>query len=158
MTPHRVEHIANRVPPLFAGLWLIFFCGCSSFHGEWKRAAATPPPAGGITGRWEGHWRSKVNDHTGQLRCLVSELPDGRYQARFHAHYWKIFRFGYTVPLDVEAVGDGFDFKGDTNLGWYAGGVYHYEGHATPTEFDSTYRSKHDHGIFRMTRPEAAEE
>ena len=39
------------------------------------------------------------------------------------------------------------------NLGWLAGGVYHYEGRADATNFFSTYTSKYDHGTFQMTRP-----
>ncbi len=34
-----------------------------------------------------------------------------------------------------------------------SGGVYHYDGDATPTNFFSTYKSKYDHGTFQMTRP-----
>jgi len=48
-----------------------------------------------------------------------------------------------------------WQFQGDENLGWLAGGVYHYEGRVSPTNFHSTYRSKYDHGTFEMGRPQA---
>ena len=128
--------------------------GCSTFRREWKAATAKPPPAKDISGPWEGSWRSDVNGHHGRLRCVVSRLDGGRYRARYKATYWKIFRFGYTVVLQVaQPSSDTFRFRGEADLGWWGGGVYHYDGHATPMNFFSTYKSEHDHGSFEMTRP-----
>ena len=127
--------------------------GCSSFHREWKVAASTPPPARGITGRWQGTWLSHSNAHTDKLRCLITKQTDELYEARFHAKYQKILSFGYTVILHAKRTEDAFQFDGDADLGWFAGGAYHYEGKATPTNFFSTYRCKGDHGVFQMTRP-----
>ena len=125
--------------------------GCSSFHREWARAAEASPSTTGITGRWEGRWFSEANRHEGRLRCLVKPAGAGTYLARFHAKYGKIFSFGYSVALTVqEASGE---FQGDADLGWYAGGKYHYEGHAAGTNFLATYRCKADHGQFQLTRP-----
>jgi hypothetical protein len=45
-------------------------------------------------------------------------------------------------------------FEGEADLGWLAGGVYRYDGQATPASFFSTYKSKYDHGTFQMKRPE----
>ena len=132
--------------------------GCSSFNREWKRAA-TPSPTNAMTGRWEGTWHSDVNDHSGLLRCLVTPLTNGVYQARFYAKYKRgiTFSFSYTAPLTVRRNKEVFQFEGEANLGWYAGGRYEYQGHADGMDFFSTYRSKHDHGTFRMKRPVAAE-
>ena len=121
--------------------------GCSRFNRAWKTATATPPPARDISGPWEGSWHSDVNGHHGRLRCVVSRLDEGRYRARYQATYWKIFRFGYTLDLQVAQPSN------DAFLGWWRGGVYHYEGNATPTNFVSTYESEHDHGRFEMMRP-----
>jgi hypothetical protein len=60
----------------------------------------------------------------------------------------------YTVILDTKPRDDGFDFQGSANLGWYAGGTYQYNGHASVTNFHSTYSCKYDYGYFQMTRPE----
>jgi hypothetical protein len=55
-----------------------------------------------------------------------------------------------------------YEFSGDNNLGWLAGGNYHYEGSADVTGdrqtdlFTCTYKSSADHGRFNMTRPPAA--
>jgi len=128
--------------------------GCSTFHRDWRAATATPPPAKDISGPWEGSWLSDVNGHHGRLRCVVSRLDKGRYRAHYRATYWKIFRFGYTADLQVaQPSSDTFRFRGEADLGWWGGGVYHYDGQATPTNFFSTYKSEHDHGRFEMTRP-----
>lgn len=143
-----VRHLA------FVALPVVLTCGCSTFNRDWKKVAEQPPQPDSIEGRWEGKWLSDVNGHTGRLRCLLSPEGDSRYQARFRATYWKVFRFSYTVPLQFEQRDGLWHFTGEEDLGKLAGGIYSYEGRATPTDFFSTYRSKYDHGIFQMERPE----
>ncbi len=105
-------------------------------------------------GRWQGSWQSEVNGHHGRLRCLVTRDGNGGYQACFHANYLKVFSFGYTVPLAVQETDGAFRFQGEADLGRLAGGMFNYEGQATPTNFFSTYQARKDHGTFRMIRPE----
>jgi len=133
---------------------VILVNGCSSFNREWKKAAASPPPTNSLPSRWEGTWLSDKNGHTGELLCLLTRVNDTNYQARFKATYWKIFRASYTVTFLGELRDGVWQFKGDEDLGWLAGGVYHYEGSVTRTNFFSTYRSKYDHGTFELQRPE----
>jgi len=132
---------------------MLLLSGCSSFSRAWEKAgkASTPPDL--IEGRWEGHWLSDANGHTGRLRCLLSREADGEYTAWFRATYLKILRFSYRVPLKVETHDGVWLFNGSENLGSMAGGVYYYTGSATPTNFHSTYRSDYDHGVFQMSRP-----
>lgn len=139
-------------------LLLLGATGCSSFPRDWKSAASPPAPTNSIEGRWEGSWRSDVNGHTGSLRCLISRGTNDTYSARFHAKYKKLIRFtfGYTVPLTVTPREGQFHFSGAADLGGLAGGLYTYQGRATPTNFLSTYSSKYDRGIFEMSRPAAA--
>jgi len=111
-------------------------------------------PTQSIEGRWEGKWLSDVNGHTGQLRCLLFRETDSRYQARFRATYWKVFRFSYAVSLQFEQQETNWQFTGDEDLGKLAGGIYHYDGQVTRTNFFSTYWSKYDHGTFQLRRPE----
>jgi hypothetical protein len=143
-----------RVLSCVFGLWLLMLSSCSSFNHHWKAAASTPPSDDAISGRWEGSWRSDVNGHNGRLRCLVTKVSTQQYRAWYHAKYRKILSFSYTVPLQLTTTNGVSEFQGQADLGWYAGGLYEYEGRATPTNFYSTYRSKHDHGTFQMTRPE----
>lgn len=132
---------------------LLLISGCTSFNHDWKKAAAQPPPSDSMLGRWQGTWTSDVNHHTGELRCVVTRKDDGTSLARFHAKYNQVLSFGYTVPLKVETGTNGFKFGGQANLHWYAGGIYHYDGHAGTTNFFSTYSCKYDHGTFQMSRP-----
>lgn len=133
---------------------LLLVCGCSNFNRDWKKAAQQPTSSNSVEGRWEGKWVSEVNGHNGTLRCLISREGDARCAARFHATYKTIFRFSYKVMLDIQPHYGGWEFNGEENLGKLAGGVYFYEGRASSTNFFSTYRSKYDHGIFEMHRPE----
>ena len=146
-----------RLPRCLLGLLLLGVTGCSSFNREWKAAGATPPPGDDIAGRWEGSWQSDVKGHNGRLRCLLTKVSDQQYRAWYHAKYRKILSFSYAVPLHVWPADDAYRFEGQADLGWYAGGLYQYEGRATATNFYSTYRSKHDHGTFQMSRPESSQ-
>lgn len=66
----------------------------------------------------------------------------------------KILRFGYTVKLSATSTNGVWHFEGQEDLGTLAGGLYRYEGKATPSYFESTYYSEHDHGVFVMERPD----
>jgi hypothetical protein len=129
--------------------------GCS-FNRAWKRAATAPVPADEITGAWEGSWVSEVNQHHGRLRALLTKDEAGIYQARFQATFLRVLSAGYTVPLQAARQDGEFQLEGEQDLGWLSGGVYRYDGKASPTNFFCTYRSKKDHGTFRMTRPQQA--
>jgi hypothetical protein len=135
---------------------LVLASGCSStrFQREWKKTALAPAPDNAIEGRWEGRWLSHKNQHTGHLRCVVSQTHGKNYRFQFWATYWKVFRFAYTVPFRVEEADSGFGFAGQEDLGGYAGGVYHYEGTIRNGQFSATYSNRFDHGIFEMKRIE----
>lgn len=132
----------------------VITAGCSTFNRDWDRAADQLPSPNSIAGRWEGKWTSEVNGHTGRLRCLLTRESDASYRAQFRATYWKIFRFSYAVSLTVEEHDGVWRLDGEEDLGKMAGGVYRYEGRVSPTNFEATYSSKYDHGIFKMQRPE----
>ena len=106
-----------------------------------------------MEGRWQGRWSSDANGHNGKLLCFVSRQEDGDYAARFKATYKRVLKFSYTVPITVEHTNGVWHFHGEENLGKLAGGIYQYDGTATPTHFHSTYHSKYDHGVFEMERP-----
>lgn len=139
---------------LLAVVALLLLTGCSSFNREWSAAGKSPTPADSMTGRWEGRWSSDVNGHNGALRCIISPVTNDVVRAQFRATYLKVARFSYTVPLQVTASNGVWHFCGEENLGVMAGGVYRYAGAANSTNFNATYTSKHDWGVFRMTRPE----
>jgi len=145
---------AVHSPVLVAGtLLLILLASGCSFDRAWKAAATPSFPTDNFEGRWTGTWVSEVNGHTDKLRCLITRQPDGKYSARYHAKYRKVLSFGYTATLEAKQTGDIYHFSGEADLGWYAGGVYRYKGHANRTNFFSTYSNKYDHGTFQMGRP-----
>jgi hypothetical protein len=131
---------------------LAFLLGCSSFNRQWKNATAATGP-GDITGKWQGHWRSDKDDHTGNLKCVVTKVDADRYCAHFVATYWKIFTFAYEAELTGNAEGNAIQLVGEQDLGSLAGGVYRYEGSANNSDFNCTYKSKYDFGKFIMSRP-----
>ncbi len=136
---------------------LLMATGCTSFSHDWKQAGRSAtnelPATATLEGRWQGTWASDVNHHTDPLKCVITKKPDGTYRARFYAKYHHVLGFDYTVPLKAEPGTNGLNFSGKANLGWLAGGIYTYAGHANATNFFSTYACKYDHGIFQMIRP-----
>lgn len=126
--------------------------GCSGFRGEWKRATAQPAPVGDFTGPWEGTWLSTVNGHTDKLYCVVTKQSPTQYEAFFKGKYLKIFSYSHRVPLEVTSTNEVYTFNGSADLGIF-GGVYEYNGRATPEEFRSSFTSKKNKGLFEMTRP-----
>src|SRR5207237_964100 len=133
-------------------LLVLSVCGCSSFNRDWQYAAIPPMSENSVAGPWQGRWTSDVTGHGGALRCLMLRQTNSQYQARFHATYGRIFRFNYTARLEMQPHDIGWEFDGEANLG-KLGGTYYYEGRATTTNLVSTYRSKYDHGIFQLERP-----
>src|SRR6266850_3638127 len=126
-------------------------CGCSTFNRDWRHAAIPAQAENSLEGRWEGRWSSEVSGHHGGLRCLMSRESDSVFKARFRATYGRLLHFSYTARLEMRRHDVGWEFDGEADLG-KLGGVYYYEGRATPTNLISKYRSKYDHGIFEMKR------
>jgi len=145
---------ARRVAFILAiAAGLVGLTGCSSFHKEWKAAMKSPIPTDSIDGPWIGDWKSDANGHHGPLKCLVTKTSDRMYQAHYRAYYKKILRFTYVATLNGRETNGLVTLQGEADLGKLAGGVYKYEGKATPTEFRSSYECKYDHGKYQMMRP-----
>jgi hypothetical protein len=122
---------------------------CSSFERDWRRQAAA---GDAFTGKWDGRWTSSAHRGAGgRLRCILTKVEPGRYQARFKAN-WMAFTSTYSVTLQGEQRGGKLIFRGSHNLGALFGGVYRYEGEATPQLFTARYDSSYDRGTFEMSR------
>ena len=135
-------------------LSVILAGGCSSFDREWKSAANAPNGSTDMSGRWHGAWVSQTDGHTGNLLCVITEPSENRYRAHFKATYWKFFVFEYVLNLDASPPANGsVPFAGKENLGWLAGGDYHYDGSANASYFQCRYSSKYDFGTFTIKRP-----
>src|SRR5438552_1069230 len=130
-------------------------CSSISFNRQWRSAPVRMEECA-ICGKWKGTWVSEVNGHHGRLRGILEQNPDGTYNARFHATYWKFFRYSTTVTLHpvpgrIGGEPDKVFLKGEADLGKVLG-VYEYDGYATPEEYFIKYQSKYDHGVNRMKR------
>lgn len=121
---------------------------CRVFHENWERAADLPSPGG----RWAGEWRSLSTGHSGPLRCVLEVENDRLWRLTFHAGYARIFRACYCISMTVARVEDRWTFRGRSDLGRLAGGVYEHEGEATSERFHSRYRCSAEHGEFNMMR------
>ncbi len=144
---------------ILAMFCITFFSGCSSFSRDYQRALGQVTPSDHIEGPWQGTWTSD-GGHSGGLKCLLSRDSNSAspghpaaYRARFEATFWKIFTAHYDVILKGTDQPGTTYLQGDHNLGWIAGGVYHYDAQVTPSHFHATYRSSKDRGKFVLVRP-----
>lgn len=135
---------------------LVLTGGCSTFHRDWQAAAVRSTAPDGIEGAWTGTWLSHSNGHRGSLQAIIERTPDGRYQTRFHATFWKLFSAKYKVDLKAVKDDGHYQLSGQEDLGRWLGwklGEYRYAGTATATNFSCGYESSGDRGVFEMKRP-----
>ncbi|MHA3770055.1 hypothetical protein ACXR0O_00795 [Verrucomicrobiota bacterium sgz303538] len=131
---------------------LVLLSGCSStFDRKWN-AAATRPRKDEFSGRWEGTWTSaKHRNSGGRLRCVMTPIGATQYHASFKAD-WMMFSSTYETIFVSQRKGKELHFRGKEDLGPLYGGVYKFEGRATPEHFNATYDSSYDRGRFEMGR------
>ncbi|WP_009961728.1 hypothetical protein [Verrucomicrobium spinosum] len=146
-----------RLTLLILALSASLLSSCSlGYQSDWNKAAArdTQNPPKDLTGAWEGLWYSRHNGHHGKLKAIVTPVEEqGKntaYDFRYHATWARVLSGGYTARHLVDRRGR---VTGQQDLGALVGGVYHYEGKATPAEFKATYRCNIDNGVFELQRP-----
>lgn len=139
-------------------LLLLFLAAVSSgcgvtFERKWQQPPACSEPGDQLTGHWEGTWESEFNGHKGKLRAIIVKCNDGHYRAHYHATFLGVIPFAYeTVHTASPQQGGSTQFTGEEDLGYFAGGVYHYNGWSDGTSFVACYQADKDHGVFRMQR------
>jgi hypothetical protein len=149
-------------------------CGCGGGGGSglelgpapkgsmasWPAAAAGPSAtattrrADLLAGQWEGRWASSTKNLGGKLSCTISQVDQDHYRAAFLAQS-PLGTQRYDVTLTVSRQEGRWNFQGSKNLGILSGGLYRYDGRSDGSEFQCTYDSAFDRGVFRMLRPEA---
>jgi hypothetical protein len=122
----------------------------SAFDRLWRESETRGGQADEYAVRWQGEWISEVNQHHGDLRCLLRRNGPTQMEARFSAVFARWLRVCYTALLTADASGDALRLKGESDLGMLAGGIYQYEGELNRDRFECTYRCKYDHGTFRL--------
>lgn len=147
----------SRIQLLMAALTASVLSSCSlGYQSDWKKAAAhdAQHPPKDLTGAWEGRWYSLKNGHHGRLKAIVTQGEEqGKntvYDFRYHATWARVLSGGYSARHLVDRRGK---VTGRQDLGPLVGGVYHYEGKASPAEFKATYRCNIDNGVFELHRP-----
>lgn len=114
--------------------------------------AATAPTD--ISGRWDGTWLSHTNGHDGPISASISKLDDDNYSVHFSGRFWGLFPFEYDMVLTVaERREDALVLSGAKNLGLLFG-TFSYTATVTKSEFNAWYCSRHDGGVFNMSRCE----
>ncbi|CAN5871139.1 hypothetical protein BH11VER1_BH11VER1_35970 [soil metagenome] len=150
-----MKSLSSSIVALMLALSL---ASCSTrFHQDWKKAAAasvTTSPKN-VAGAWQGTWKSEATGHHGTLLAVVASQPGKPDAFDFHYHAtWKHILSGtFESEHIVRIQGKNFILTGQHDLGPLFGGVYHYDGTATPTMLTCRYRCNLDHGIFEMQRP-----
>ena len=128
--------------------------GCGGFARQWSATTAVAQPAADLTGAWQGVWSSEVTGHSDGLRCIITHVAQDIYSAHFHAKFMNILSAQYTTILRVSQVNGGWRFTGESDLGWFGGGVYQQKGEVRDNRYDARYESKYDRGVLRMSRPD----
>ena len=126
--------------------------GCLTFEKRWEEAEKHFVPKGSIIGRWEGHWSDEENEERGRLRCIVTPLKTGAFEARFQAMWFSILPREFVLPLRGANMGGLWHFVCEKDFGW-RGGTQRFEGKVDPARFFSSYSSPHGKGVFEMGRP-----
>jgi hypothetical protein len=130
-------------------------CSCATpgFERAWKRAAASPPPAGDVTGPWTGEWSSVANGHAGKLRCLVERQDEDTLEFRYWATWAGWMKGSFQVTGDIQPGPDGsLVVEGTKRL--FPFGTYSHTGTLRPDGIEAEFRSKKKNlGSFRLERP-----
>lgn len=143
---------------LVAALLLaLSFSSCASrFKQDWKKAAASPETTSprSVSGAWQGTWKSEATGHHGTLKAVATALDrDCTYAFQYRATWRNILSATFESEHALTLRGKDFILTGQHNLGPLFGGVYHYDGIATPTALKCRYRNNLDHGVFELQRP-----
>lgn len=137
------------------GLCALVLTSCGSFERQWQQSVADYK-SGKVKspeGPWTGNWGTKTNGHTGTLRAIVSEAPDGEYDFRYHATWKRILSGSYSVRFPGTRSGSTLKVDGTKKLGIF--GTFRHRATIRKNSFEATYSNdKGDLGTFQLKRPE----
>lgn len=126
--------------------------GCAGRHSAPLAQPTTTRTSDLLAGDWRGTWASSERDMGGAMTCQVRKLESDVYEATFDATFFKYWNNHSVIKLRVTKSAGEWKFSGQEDLGLLKGGVYKYSGRCDGKDFVCTYDSKHDQGIFTMTR------
>lgn len=130
---------------------LLLLTACSPFNRTWNNHQQ-PPNAHPLVGRWQGTWQSNHNQHTGDLRAIITETGDDQFSAWYHATYAGFLKFTYTIPFTADQQGDHYHITGSADLGPLKGGHYQYTAHTDGRTLHADYTADVDHGTYHLKK------
>ncbi|MBU6174538.1 MAG: hypothetical protein KGQ60_12085 [Planctomycetes bacterium] len=110
-------------------------------------------PSLDLSGRWpSGFWRSDTSGHRGPLRANFRQQDNGNYRVIFYGRFWGVIPFRYGVTLEVTGhQGDRVLMSGSSRLGPILG-TFTYQAEANATDFQATFNSRREYGVFNLKR------
>lgn len=140
------------LPILGAVLLATLGPSCTGWPRGWSQAKKTTA-TDGVSGAWEGTWRSNPTGHSGKLRCAVFPKSPGVWEYRYRATWARVLCAGFTVDCAVTRQRDGtLKVKGERDLGPVFGGVFAHQGTVTKDKLDASYQAKIDEGTLTLRR------
>ena len=129
-------------------------CAAPNFDKRYAEAlAAAETPYDSVEGPWEGTWLSGHNQHTGELKAIVTKRSGkkNRYQFVYWAT-WAKMKGTFKFEGDAERKCGAVHISGSKRLGLFK---YNHDARMTPTKFEATYGTDaKDFGTFELSRPE----
>ena len=105
-----------------------------------------------VAGNWRGSWISHTNGHHGNLNAKIRQVDCNHYRAVFRGTFFKVIPFRYSAKLQVVEQQPGYTrLSGSQRLGPIMGD-FGYEAIVTGIQFQATFHSKKDHGVWQMQR------
>jgi len=105
-----------------------------------------------VSGNWKGSWISHTNGHHGNLNARIRQVDCNHYRAVFRGTFFKVIPFRYSAKLEVVEQQPGYTrLSGSQRLGPPMGD-FGYEAIVSGNQFQATFHSKKDRGVWQMTR------
>ncbi len=140
------------LPLLGVFLLMIFAPSCTGWPRGWRDAKKSTS-SDGLSGAWEGTWRSTPSGHSGKLRCAVFPKSPGVWEYRYRATWAKVLCAGFTVDCEAKLQKDGTRrVTGQRDLGPVFGGVFTHEGTVSGDKLNARYHAALDDGILTLRR------
>jgi hypothetical protein len=107
--------------------------------------------AADLSGCWSGRWQSCVTPHNGPLNAQFVRLDESHYEVFFNGRFFKLLPFRYSVVMAAVEQDGVVTLTGSQFLGRMFG-TFTFQATASDCQFNATYSSCKDHGLFHLTR------
>ena len=105
-----------------------------------------------VSGKWRGNWVRQTNGHRGNLNARIRQVDSNHYRAVFRGTFFKVIPFRYSAKLQVVERQSGYTrLAGSQRLGPVMG-EFGYEAVVSGNQFQATFHSKNDRGVWQMQR------